>query len=81
MPPERKAMTLRRLSAVVLVGPVLLRRAIGPKKFRGGENVMGFTLQHKRALFWGLGILTGLALANVAWAQIANAIGRCLSPF
>jgi hypothetical protein len=42
---------------------------------------MGVTLQHKRALFWGLGILTGLALANLAWAQIANAIGHCLSPF
>jgi hypothetical protein len=42
---------------------------------------MVFTLQHKRVLFWGLGILTGLALANLAWAQIASAIGHCFSPF
>jgi hypothetical protein len=42
---------------------------------------MGFTLQHKRALFWGLGILTGFVLANLAWSQIASAIGRCFSPF
>ena len=47
----------------------------------GGEDVMGFSLQQKRALFWGLGILTGLLLANLAWTQIANAIGRCFSPF
>jgi hypothetical protein len=42
---------------------------------------MGFTLQHKRALFWGLGILTGFALVNLAWAQIASAVSHCLSPF
>jgi len=40
---------------------------------------MNFTLQHKRALFWGLGILAGLVLANLAWSQIANAICRCFS--
>jgi hypothetical protein len=42
---------------------------------------MAFTLKHKRALFWSLGILTGLALADLAWAQIASAIGHCFSPF
>ncbi len=42
---------------------------------------MGYTLQHKRALFWGLGILTGFVLANLAWSEIASAIGRCFSPF
>jgi hypothetical protein len=42
---------------------------------------MAFTLQHKRALFWGLGILTVFVLADLAWAQIANAIGHCFSPF
>ncbi len=42
---------------------------------------MGFTLQHKRALFWTLGIVTGFVLANLAWAQIASAIGHCFSPF
>jgi hypothetical protein len=42
---------------------------------------MGFTFQQKRALFWGLGILTGLLLADLAWSQIARAIGQCLSPF
>jgi hypothetical protein len=41
---------------------------------------MGFTLQQKRALFWGLGILTVLVLTNLAWTEIANAIGRCFSP-
>ncbi len=42
---------------------------------------MGFTLQQKRALFWGLGILAVFLLANLAWAQIAHSIGRCFSPF
>jgi hypothetical protein len=42
---------------------------------------MAFTLQHKRALFWGLGILTVFVLTNLAWAQIAHAISKCLDPF
>jgi hypothetical protein len=42
---------------------------------------MGFKLPHKRAIFWGLGILTGFVLANLAWSQIASAIGRYFSPF
>ena len=42
---------------------------------------MAITLQRKRALFWALGILTALVLMSIAWAQIANAIGQCLSPF
>jgi hypothetical protein len=35
---------------------------------------MAVTLQHKRALFWGLGILITLLLVNVAWAQIAATV-------
>jgi hypothetical protein len=42
---------------------------------------MAVTMQHKRALFWGLGILTLFALTNLAWAQIASALGRCFSQF
>ena len=42
---------------------------------------MAITLQHKRALFWGLGILTLFALTNLAWAQIAHAITQCFTPF
>jgi glycerol-3-phosphate acyltransferase PlsY len=42
---------------------------------------MAITVQRKRALFWALGILTALVLMNVAWAQIATAIGHCFSPF
>jgi hypothetical protein len=38
---------------------------------------MGFTLRQKRALYWGLGILTLFALTNLAWTQIAKAIGGC----
>jgi hypothetical protein len=43
-----------------------------------GENDVAITLQQKRALFWGLGILTLFALTNLAWAQIAKAIGSCI---
>jgi hypothetical protein len=42
---------------------------------------MGITLQQKRALFWGLGILAGLVLVNLAWAEIAAALGRCFAPY
>jgi hypothetical protein len=42
---------------------------------------MTISLQHKRALFWGLGILALFALTNLAWAQIASAIGHCFSSF
>jgi hypothetical protein len=45
---------------------------------RNGGNDMAITLQQKRALFWGLGILTLFALTNLAWAQIAKAIGNCI---
>jgi len=41
---------------------------------------MGFTLQQKRALYWGLGILAGLVLVNIAWAQICTALGQCFTP-
>ena len=53
----------------------------GPCKARHEGDVMGFTLQQKRALFWGLGILAGFALAHLAWAQIASGISHCFSPF
>jgi hypothetical protein len=39
---------------------------------------MAATLQQKRALILGLGILAAVALANIAWAQIAASI---CSPF
>ena len=39
---------------------------------------MAVTLQQKRALFWGLGILTLVTLSKIAWAQIAASI---CSPF
>ncbi|MGB7844886.1 MAG: hypothetical protein WBL63_04670 [Candidatus Acidiferrum sp.] len=42
---------------------------------------MAVTVQQKRALLWGLGILVVLVLVNVAWAQIANALGHCFSPY
>jgi len=42
---------------------------------------MAVTVQQKRALFWGLGILIVLVLMNVAWVQIANALGHCISLF
>jgi hypothetical protein len=35
---------------------------------------MAVTLQQKRALFWGLGIVVVLVLVNVAWAQLAASL-------
>jgi hypothetical protein len=35
---------------------------------------MAVTLQQKRALVLGLGIIVVLVLANVAWAQIAKSL-------
>jgi hypothetical protein len=46
-----------------------------------GEIAMPATVQQKRALFWGLGILVVLVLVNIAWAQIASALGQCFSPY
>jgi hypothetical protein len=40
---------------------------------------MAISLQQKRALLWGLGILTVLVLASVAWAQICASIAHCFS--
>jgi len=37
---------------------------------------MPVTVQQKRVLFWGLGILVVLVLMNVAWAQIAVGLGQ-----
>jgi hypothetical protein len=42
---------------------------------------MAITAQRKRALCWAVGILSALVLMNVAWAQIANAIGNCFLRF
>jgi hypothetical protein len=40
---------------------------------------MAISLQQKRALLWGLGILTVLVLTSVAWAQICASITHCFS--
>jgi hypothetical protein len=42
---------------------------------------MNLTLQQKKALFWCLGMLAAVVLINIAWAQIAAALPRCLSIF
>ena len=42
---------------------------------------MAVTVQQKRAILWGLGILVALVLVNLAWAQICSSFGRCLSPY
>jgi hypothetical protein len=42
---------------------------------------MAVTMQRKRVLFWGLGILIVLVLMNIAWAQIASGLGPCLRSF
>jgi hypothetical protein len=41
---------------------------------------MAVTIQQKRALFWGLGVLIVVVLVNVAWAQIAASLTSCF-PF
>ena len=45
----------------------------------GGENVMAVTLQQKRLLILGIGVLIGLVLMNLAWAQLAAGLGKCFS--
>jgi hypothetical protein len=47
--------------------------------FLEGEETMNLTSQQKKALFWGLGILTVVLLINVAWLQIAASLPHCLS--
>ncbi len=42
---------------------------------------MSLTSQHKRGLFWALGILIIAALTSVAWAQIHTALTHCFSFF
>jgi UDP-N-acetylmuramyl pentapeptide phosphotransferase/UDP-N-acetylglucosamine-1-phosphate transferase len=37
--------------------------------------------QKKKSLYGGLTILLGVALASLAWAQIAEALAHCLLPF
>jgi hypothetical protein len=39
-----------------------------------GEKVMALTMSQKHGLFWVLGIVAGLTLMTVAWAQITDAI-------
>ena len=38
---------------------------------------MAVTLQQKRVLTLGVAVLIGLALMNLAWAQIASGLGQC----
>ena len=38
---------------------------------------MPATVQPKRMLVLGLGVLVALVLMNIAWAQIAAALGQC----
>jgi len=38
---------------------------------------MVVTMQKKKALIWGLGILIALVLMNVAWAQIGSGLCQC----
>jgi len=40
---------------------------------------MAVTLQQKRLLIVGLGVLIAFVLMNVAWAQLAAGIGKCFS--
>ncbi len=42
---------------------------------------MRLTLQQKRGLYWGLGILAMVVLTGVAGAPIAHARTQCFSPF
>lgn len=42
---------------------------------------MALTMSLKRALFWMLGIVMGLTLMTVAWAQISDALCHCFSFF
>jgi hypothetical protein len=42
---------------------------------------MSLTLQQKRGLYWGLGILATVILVNIAWDQIAHAMAQCFQPF
>ena len=44
-----------------------------------GEEIMAVAFQLKRAVFWALGIIAGLSLMTVAWAQINEALSRYLS--
>ena len=43
----------------------------------GGETVMPATVQQKRMLVLGLGVVIALVLMNIAWAQIASGLGQC----
>ena len=42
---------------------------------------MTMTIEQKKRLYWGLGILTAVVLTSVAWAQIHAAMTSCYSPF
>ena len=48
------------------------------RRFFNGGN-MSFVIQRKKALFWALGILAGVLLMNVAWAQIAMGLSTCFN--
>jgi hypothetical protein len=38
---------------------------------------MAVTMQQKKVLIWGLGILVVVVLVNVAWAQIGWGLCQC----
>jgi len=38
---------------------------------------MPATVQQKRMLVLGLGVVIALVLMNIAWAQIASGLGQC----
>ena len=40
---------------------------------------MAVTLQQKRLLILGIGVLMGLVLMNLAWAQLTAGLGKCFA--
>jgi len=40
---------------------------------------MAATLQQKRLLILGVGVLIGLVLMNLAWAELAAGLGKCFA--
>jgi len=40
---------------------------------------MAATLQQKRLLILGVGVLIGLVLMNLAWAELAAGLGKCIA--
>jgi uncharacterized membrane protein (DUF441 family) len=42
---------------------------------------MHLTMQQKKALYWGLGIVIAAVLMSMAWGQINATLARCFSVF